>query len=149
MLAVQESSANGFIVTIPWSMKAAALSESLVPTLGLSAHVALAKFCMWLFEARVAPGKKVLEKTIAIPRIVVLQFIFSGMKNGFVVYKKIFADPIRCRPPTHLRDIRSLLYPPKGLEAHSQVPTQQPVLLFHGQERVEPVQQQLLHHWLS
>ena len=48
-----------------------------------------------------------------------------------------------------LRDIWGCITPPKGLEAHSLVSTQQPVLLFHRQVRVKPVQQQLSHSRLS
>ena len=49
----------------------------------------------------------------------------------------------------HSIDIREQLSPSKGLEAHPQVPTQQPVLLFHRQEWVKSVQQQFSHSRLS
>ena len=41
------------------------------------------------------------------------------------------------------------MYPPFGLEAHSQIPRHDPVPLGIGDEGVQPIQQQLSHGWFS
>ena len=42
-----------------------------------------------------------------------------------------------------------VLYPPKGLEADSQLPWHDPVALCFGDEGVQPIQHQLDHGWFS